>query len=132
MPVATADKKGVMSATMAKKVLPLIVTGTTDTKTIIKINLSGKFNILCGCIGNHASARLFLISKSGVDAPPIIRNICGIALNFYVQIGDDYIVIYISGLSSWGEFSTLPFNGNVGSIEAIAEVPNDASQITPQ
>ena len=135
MPVATAEKQGAMSAAMAEKVLPLIVTGTTDTKKILKITLYGKFNVMCGHIGNYSSAALYLISRnSSEDEPPLIKRLFqGNNLQFNYQYdGDNICIIYISGIGSWAEFSALPFGGRVNSTEAVSEVPSDAISVTPE
>ena len=135
MPVATAEKKGVMSAAMAGKVLPLVTVGTTDTKKILKITLYGKFNVMCGHIGNYISAALYLISRNGTEGkhPLIKRLFQGNYLQFNYQYdGDNICIIYISGIGSWGEFSALPFGGGVNSTEAVSEVPSDAISVTPE
>ena len=134
MPVATAEKQGAMSANMAKKMLPFVTVGTSDTERILKITLHGKFNVMCGLIGNYISAALCLVSRNGTeDKPPLIKKLFqGTNLQFSYQYnGGNVYIIYISGIGSWGEFSVLPFSGMV-NIEAVSEVPSDAISVAPE
>ena len=137
MPVATAEKKGVMSAAMSQKVLPLIQIMLTDTQSIIKITLSGKYVALCGCIGNYNYERLFLISSSGrvAEGQHKLPNIKIIYKNgnlkFYTAANKEFVDVYISGIGFWGEFSALSFTGQVNSVSIVSEMPSTVTEITP-
>ena len=133
MPVATTEKQGVMSAAMAEKVLPLIQIMLTDTQSIIKITLSGKYVALCGCIGNYSNERLFLISSSRrVAELPTIKIIYKNGnLKFYAAANKEFIDVYISGIGFWGEFSALSFTGQVNSVSIVSEMPSTVTEITP-
>ena len=131
MPTATANKKGLMSTSAFDIINSMIGIGTTDVSNIIKLNVKGKVNFLCGCISNYADPRLFSIFRTGSSGvlPKIKSFYEGESLQFYGVYEDINIVIYIEGLTSWSEFSIVPFCGNVNSIEVVAEIPENVEAL---
>ena len=131
MPTATANKKGLMSTSAFDIINSMIGIGTTDVKMIIKLNVSGKINFLCGCISNYTNPRLFSIFSMGSTGvlPKIKSFYKGESLRFYGVYEDTNIVIYIEGLESWGEFSIVPFCGTINSFEVVSEIPDNVESL---
>lgn len=129
MPTATADKNGLMSTSAFDIINSMIGVGTSDVNMIVKLSISGKINLLCGCISNYSSPRLFSILGTANDKLPKIKSFyMGIGLQIYGVL-EDRAILYIKGLSSWGEFSIVPFCGNVNSIEIVAEIPDNVEAL---
>ena len=130
MPVASDKNNGLVSAQMAEILIPMVGIATTDTKTIIKIEVYGKINFLCGSIKNGFSPFIFCIQRqySFFNVTKISGNI---DLKFaYKDEGANIWLIYITGIGAWGDFSAIPFNGKVNSMELLTEVPEDAIPIS--
>ena len=134
MPVATAEKQGVMSSAMAQKVLPLVTVGTTETKTIVKMTCKGKLGVLVGLIQNgYGSTFLHLYSRFqaslGYDIPSIkiISRDSSLPIVKY-EIKDGIYELYFS-IYSWGEFSAIPFTGTILSKDAVSEIPSTAQDL---
>ena len=131
MPTATANKKGLMSTSAFDIINSMIGIGATDVRNIIKLNVTGKVNFLCGCISNYTNPRLFSIFRTGSNGvlPKIKSFYKGESLRFYGVYEDINIVIYIEGLASWGEFSIVPFCGTMNSIEVVSEIPDNVESL---
>ena len=132
MPVATAEKQGIMSSAMAQKVLPLTTIGSTDTKTIIKMTCKGKLNILVGLIQNgYGSVFLHLYVKfDGPTDKPFIKIVSkdsALPIIKY-ELKDDIYEFYFA-IGQWGEFSAIPFTGTILSKEIVSEIPSSAQEL---
>lgn len=130
MPVATAEKKGVMSAAMAKKVLPLTTIGSIDTMTIIKMTCKGKLSILVGLIQNgHGSTFLHLYISSLTNKPyvKVISKDSALPIIKY-ELKDGIYELYFA-IGVWGEFSAIPFTGTILSKDAVSEIPSSAQEL---
>lgn len=53
----------------------------------------------------------------------------GETLQFYGIVEDTTTYLYVVGLASWGDFSIVPFCGNVNSIEVVAEIPDNVEAL---
>ena len=131
MPTATANKKGLMSTSAFDIINSMIGIETTDVRNIIKLNVTGKINFLCGCISNYTNPRLFSIFRTGsIGVLPKIKSFYeGESLRFYGVYEDTNIFIYIEGLTSWSEFSIVPFCGKINSIEVVSEIPDNVESL---
>ena len=130
MPTATANKKGLMSTSAFDIINSMIGVQTTDVNMIVRLTISGKIHLLCGCISNYISPRLFSILGTSNDKLPQIKSFYnGKGLQFYGVLEDRTIYLYIKGLSSWGEFSIVPFCGNVDSMEVVSEIPDNVESL---
>ena len=134
MPVATAEKQGVMSAAMAQKVLPLITIGSTETKNIIKMTCKGKLSVLVGLIQNgYGSTFLHLYIKFAESSSmnkPYVKVISKDAALPYIkyELNDGIYELYFD-LRSWGEFSAIPFTGTILSKDVVSEIPSTAQDL---
>ena len=127
MPVATAEKQGVMSAAMAQKTLPLISKTSQEKANIFKIRLDGKYNVLIGAIGNYNTPCLIHVYKTDVQKvnPEVsFINYPHGKLPIYV----DDSTIYIN-VGAWGEISVLALNGKVGTIDLVSTIPDTAIKV---
>ena len=132
MPVATAGKQGVMSPAMAQKVLPLVVTGTTNTKTIVKLNCKGKLGLFIGLIQNgYGSTFLHLyIRFTDLTNKPFIKIVSkDSALPIIKYELNDGIYEFYFDIRYWGEFSALCFTGTILSTEIVSEIPSTAQDL---
>lgn len=131
MPVATSKKNGLMSTSAFNVINSMIGAKTSDVNMIVKLTISGKINLLCGCVSNYHSPRLFSILGTSNDNLPRIKSFyAGKSLQFYGVLEEGTAIhLYINGLSSWGSFSIVPFCGNVNSIEAVAEIPDNVEAL---
>ena len=131
IPEATSNKRGLMSTSAFDIINSMIGIGTSDVRNIIKLNVSGKINLLCGCISNYINPRLFSIFRTGSTGvlPKIKSFYEGESLRFYGVYEDTNIFIYIEGLTSWGEFSIVPFCGTMNSIEVVSEIPDNVESL---
>ena len=132
MPVATAEKQGVMSAAMAKKVLPLTTIGSTDTKTIIKMRCQGKLSILVGLIQNGRGStflHLYIKFDGSTDIPfiKIVSKDSALPIIKY-ELNDGIYECYFA-IGVWGEFSAIPFTGTILSKDAVSEIPSSAQEL---
>ena len=119
-----------MSTSAFNVINSMIGVGTNEVNMIVKLTISGKINFLCGCISNYTNPRLFSILRTRGDKvlPKIKSFYKGEALQFY-GIGEGPTTLYVVGVSSWGEFSIVPFCGNVDSIEIVAEIPDNVEAL---
>lgn len=130
MPDAAKGSRGLVSISASNILYSMIGVGTTDVNMIVRLTISGKIHLLCGCIGNYASPGLFSILGMGNNSLPKIKSFYkGETLQFY-GIGEGLTTyLYVVGVSSWGEFSIVPFCGNVNSIEVVAEIPDNVEAL---
>ena len=127
MPVATAEKQGVMSAAMAQKVLPLISKTSQQKENIFKIRLDKKYNVLIGAIRNfYAPCLIHLYKRSSAENNPGVSLIsCPLGkMEMYVDNSTFYI-----NVGQWGEISVLALNGNVGTIDLVSTIPDTAIKV---
>ena len=130
MPTATADKKGLMSTSAFNVINSMIGVGTNNVNMIVKLTISGKINFLCGCISNFTRPILFSFFRTGNENPPKIKSIYhGELLQFYCVTEGGTFYVYVKGINEWGEFSIVPFCGNVDSIEIVAEIPDNVEAL---
>ena len=130
MPTATADKNGLMSTSAFDIINSMIGVITTDVNMIVKLTISGKINLLCGCISNYSSPRLFSILGTSKEKLPQIKSFYkGETLQFNGIVEGATTYLYVAGLTSWGEFSIVPFCGTVNSIEIVAEIPDNVEAL---
>ena len=130
MPTATADKKGLMSTSAFDIINSMIGLGTTNVQQIVKITMSGKINFLCGCISNFTRPILFSFFRTSSTGLPKIKSFYhGELLQFYCVTEGDTFYVYVKGINEWGEFSIVPFCGNLDSIEIVAEIPDNVEAL---
>ena len=130
MPDAEKGSRGLVSISASNILYSMIGVTTTDVNMIVKLTISGKIHLLCGCIGNYASPRLFSILGMGNNSLPKIKSFYkGETLQFYGIGEGPTTYLYVVGVSSWGEFSIVPFCGNVNSIEVVAEIPDNVEAL---
>ena len=130
MPDAKKDSRGLVSISASNILYSMIGVQTTDVNMIVRLTISGKINLLCGCIANYSSPRLFSILGMGAKFLPKIKSFYGgETLQFYGIAEGNTIYLYVVGLTSWGEFSIVPFCGNVDSIEVVSEIPDNVESL---
>ena len=130
MPDAEKGSRGLVSISASNILYSMIGVTTTDVNMIVKLTISGKIHLLCGCIGNYASPRLFSILGMGNNSLPKIKSFYkGETLQFYGIGEGPTTYLYVVGVSSWGEFPIVPFCGNVNSIEVVAEIPDNVEAL---
>ena len=130
MPDAKNGSRGLVSISASNILYSMNGVGTTDVNMIVRLTVSGKINLLCGCIGNFSSPRLFSILGMGAKKLPKIKSFYkGETLQFYGIVEDTTTYLYVVGLALWGEFSIVPFCGNLNSIEVVADIPDNVESL---
>ena len=89
MPDAEKGSRGLVSISASNILYSMIGVETTDVNMIVRLTISGKLNLLCGCISNYISPRLFSISGMGLNSLPKIKS-------FYKQsvLGKQDLIIF--------------------------------------
>lgn len=130
MPDAKKGSRGLVSISASNILYSMSGVGTSDVNMIVRLTISGKINLLCGCIANYYLPRLFSILGMGSDTLPQIKSFYkGETLQFYGIVEGVTTYLYVVGLGAWGVFSIVPFCGNVNSIEVVAEIPDNVEAL---
>ena len=128
MPVATAEKQGVMSSAMAQKVLPLLIKNAQENTKWLKIVFSSGYNALVGLDGNNQFGTLIGVTKRAWnDAKAKLYVIDGSPSQYEYKTEDN--TLYIK-LSPWNSASILIFTGSVVSEDFVENPPESAESIS--
>lgn len=126
MPVATVDKKGLMSADKARSLRYYSPNITTDNKnTYVRIEFSTKCCFILAFTLNTSAASLFFVSTD--NGKIAVKQIAGNKINLY----ESKYALLVDNRASWSNFSLLLFTGEISKMQAVEPtVPEGFTPIT--